>query len=99
MFRHKVGASVAAVRRTGGSSTFDALNHYINYSEMIMPSSNYWNVTHGTVPGDVALDEEGKQIMRILAKNMAWLMKVIEAGKEKIEAPAPERKVFTNFIR
>lgn len=99
LLRHKVGASVVAVRRSGGVPTFDGLNHYINYAEMIMPGSNYWNVAHGTAPGEVSQDEEGKQIMRILGKNMAWLLKVLAAGKSQVEPIQPEKKVFTNFIR
>lgn len=99
MLRHKVGATVVAVRRSGGVATFDALNHYINYAEMMMPGSNYWNVIHGTAPGEAAQDEEGQQIMRILGKNMAWLMKTLEAGKQSVPAIEPEGKVFTHFIR
>lgn len=99
MFRHKVGATVVAVRRSGGVSTFDHLNHYILYSEMFMPSSNYWNVIHGTKPGDALQDEEGLQIMRVLGKNMAWLMKLLENGKKYINGPEQERKMMTNFIR
>jgi Multimeric flavodoxin WrbA len=99
MLRHKVGAAVVAVRRSGGVPAFEQLNNYINYSEMLMPTSNYWNVIHGTTPGEAKEDEEGKQIMRVLGKNMAWLMKLVEFGKGKIEEPKTERKVFTNFIR
>ncbi|MDR1198862.1 MAG: flavodoxin family protein [Prevotellaceae bacterium] len=75
-FRHKAGASIVAVRRTGGSMTFNSLNHYLNISEMLIPSSNYWNVIHGLAPGDAAKDEEGIRIMQILAQNMAWLLKM-----------------------
>ena len=99
MFRHKVGASVVAVRRSGGIPVFDQLNNYINYSEMIMPTSNYWNVAYGTAPGEVTQDEEGMQIMRVLGKNMAWMMKVVEAGKSQVKENEKEDKVFTNFIR
>lgn len=99
MLRHKVGASVVAVRRSGGVPTFEQLNQYINYSEMLMPTSNYWNVIHGTAPGEVKGDEEGKQIMRVLGKNMAWLMKLVELGKDQIKEPEKEQKLFTNFIR
>lgn len=99
MLRHKVGAAVVAVRRSGGVSTFDSLNHYIMYSEMIMPTSNYWNVTHGLVPREAEKDEEGNQIMRVLGKNMAWLLKVLAAGKTSVDAILPEEKEFTNFIR
>lgn len=99
LFRHKVGASVVVVRRSGGIPTFDSLNHYINYAEMVMPGSSYWNVAHGREPGDMLQDLEGQQIMRILGKNMAWLMKVIAAAKEQVPASPKEEKVVTNFIR
>jgi len=99
LFRHKVGASVVAVRRSGGLPTMNSLNHYLLYAEMFMPGSNYWNVVHGRVPGEMEKDEEGKQILEVLGRNMAWLLKIIE--KMKLELPLPERvsKVQTNFIR
>ena len=99
MFRHKVGASVVSVRRSGGSATFDSLNHYINYSQMFMPASNYWNIIHGTTPGEVKVDEEGKQIMSVLGKNMAYLMKALDAAKDTVKVHEYEGKIFTNFIR
>ncbi|MDD2321187.1 MAG: flavodoxin family protein [Geobacteraceae bacterium] len=99
MLRHKVGVSVVAVRRSGGLPTFDQLNNYLCYSEMLIATSNYWNVIHGTLPGDAAQDEEGGQIMRVLGKNMAWLMKLVENGKGSVTPPERERKKFMNFIR
>lgn len=99
LFRHKVGASVVAVRRSGGVATFDQLNNFLIYSEMVIPASNYWNVIHGTSPGEALKDEEGVQIMQVLGKNMAWLLKVIEHSKGIIPAPEKEKKVYTNFIR
>ncbi|WP_461204866.1 flavodoxin family protein [Clostridium sp. DL1XJH146] len=99
MLRHKVGAPVVAVRRSGGVPTFNQLNNYLNYSEMAIPTSNYWNVIHGTEPGEALQDEEGIQIMRVLGKNMAWLMKIVENGKDRVEETEKEEKIFTNFIR
>lgn len=99
VLRHKVGASVVAVRRSGGIPTFNQLNNYINYAEMVMPSTNYWNVIHGAMAGEVQNDEEGKQIMRVLGKNMAWLLKCINESQVSIEKPNREDKVYTNFIR
>jgi multimeric flavodoxin WrbA len=99
LFRHKVGASVVAVRRSGGLPTFNELNNYMNYSEMMLSTSNYWNVIHGTKPGEIHQDEEGVQIMRVLGKNMAYLLELIENGKGKISAPEQEKKMYTNFIR
>ncbi len=99
LFRHKVGASVVAVRRSGGLPTFQQLNNYLLYSEMVIASSNYWNVIHGSRPGEVLEDEEGLQILRILAKNMVWIMRLVENGKDKVIEPDRERKIFTNFIR
>jgi multimeric flavodoxin WrbA len=98
MLRHKVGASVVAVRRSGGLPTFDQLNNYLNYSEMLMPTSNYWNVIHGARAGEVTQDEEGVQIMRVLGKNMAWLMKLVENGKDAVVAPEREAKIYFIFI-
>jgi hypothetical protein len=66
---------------------------------MFMPSANYWNVAHGMVPGEMEQDAEGKQIMEVLGRNMAWLMKVIESGSTKISPPARVDKITTNFIR
>lgn len=99
LFRHKAGAAITAVRRSGGVTTFDQLNHYLMYSEMVIPTSNYWNVIHGTRPGEVLQDEEGVQIMKVLAKNMAWVVKLIDQGKWKVEAPEKTKKTYTNFIR
>ena len=99
LYRHKVGASVAAVRRSGGIPTVDTLNHYINYSEMVMPSANYWNVAHGLNPGEMEQDGEGKQIMEILGRNMAWLLTLINHGKKQFPPPGPLPKTTTNFIR
>jgi len=98
MLRHKVGASVVAVRRSGGVPTFEQLNNFINYAEMLMPASNYWNVIHGRSPGEATQDTEGVQIMRVLGKNMAWLMKLVEHGKGAVTPPAREVKTFMSFI-
>ncbi len=99
MLRHKVGAAVVAVRRSGGIPTFNQLNNYLSYSEMIIPSSNYWNVIHGTKPGDALQDEEGVQIMEVLGSNMAMLLKQMDATKELKEANKPVRKKWMGFIR
>lgn len=99
MLRHKVGASVVAVRRSGGLPTFDQLNNFLNYSEMLIPTSNYWNVIHGARPGEALQDQEGVQIMRVLGKNMAWLLKLVENGKGSVKEPEREKKAMMNFIR
>lgn len=96
LLRHKVGGSVVAVRRSGGVPTFNQLNNYLNYSEMIMPTSNYWNVIHGTSPGEAINDEEGVQIMEVLGDNMVMALKQRELD---VEIPEQRRKIFTNFIR
>ncbi|WP_277612501.1 flavodoxin family protein [Veillonella agrestimuris] len=81
LFRHKVGAAIVADRREGGISTLNELNYYLSYSEMMIPTSNYWNIIYGTTPDEVVQDTEGNQIMRVLRKNMAYLMKVMNAAK------------------
>ncbi len=94
----KVGASIACARRGGCSATFDELNKYFTISNMPVASSQYWNSIHGRAPGEAQQDEEGKQTMRVLARNMAFLMKSIALGKEKYGLPDIEKHIFTNFI-
>lgn len=99
-FIFKPGASVAVARRGGTTASYDVLNKYFGISQMPIVSSTYWNLAHGRTPGEVKLDEEGIQTMRNIGKNMAWLLKCINAGKEKgIELPKSETDKFTNFIR
>lgn len=99
LFRHKVGATVVVLRRSGGSSTFDGLNHYLSISEMLIATANYWNIIHGRTIGEVNQDQEGMQVMRVLGKNMAWLLKMKEASKGLVEEPMADQKEMTNFIR
>lgn len=99
LFRHKVGSGLVAVRRSGGMVAFQQLNHYLLYSEMLIPTANYWNVIHGRGPGEVVQDDEGRQIMRVLGKNMAWLLHLVAAGRGVVPEPAGEPKTYTNFIR
>jgi multimeric flavodoxin WrbA len=77
LFKRKVGAAVIAVRRAGGMTTFDGINHFFLISQMIIPGSSYWNVGIGLGKGDVEKDEEGMKTMETLGKNMAWLIKKI----------------------
>lgn len=95
----KVGASVVCARRGGCSATFDELNKYFTISGMPIASSQYWNSIHGAAKGEAELDEEGKQTMRALARNMTFLMKSIALGKETFGLPETEERAMTNFIR
>lgn len=94
----KVGASVVCARRGGCSATFDELNKYFTISNMPIASSQYWNSIHGRSQGEAEQDEEGKQTMRVLARNMIFLMRSIQLGKEKYELPEIEEHVWTHFI-
>lgn len=95
----KVGAAVVSARRGGSSASFDEINKYFTISNMPVASSQYWNSVHGYTPEDVYADEEGCQIMRTLGRNMAFLIKSIQLGKEKFGLPEKEERKFTNFIR
>lgn len=95
----KVGASVAVARRGGTSATFDELNKYFTISGMPVASSQYWNSVHGGAPGEALEDGEGMQTMRVLASNMAFLMKSIALGKKTYGLPDVEPKITTNYIR
>ncbi len=99
-FRHKPAAAVAVARRAGTVTSFDVLNKYFTIREMPVVSSSYWNDAFGGAPGEAAGDAEGLQTMRNLARNMAWLLKCIELGREHgVEAPANEYSSVTNFMR
>ena len=99
-FRLKPAAVIVSARRAGTTSTFDQINKYFTISEMPVISSRYWNMVHGNAPEQVLQDEEGLQTMRILARNMAWFLKVKEAGeKAGILLPTQEPPKATNFIR
>ncbi len=96
----KPGASIASARRAGTTATLDRLNKYFLFANMPIVSSMYWNEIHGNTPEETIKDEEGVQIMRILGRNMAWLLKSIEAGKTNgIPEPKTEQRIMTNFIR
>ncbi len=95
----KVGASVVVARRGGCSATFDELNKYFTICGMPVVSSQYWNSVHGLEKGEAEQDAEGLQTMRILARNMSFLIKAIALGKEKYGLPEKEAWQPTHFIR
>lgn len=97
--RMKVGAAVAAARRGGLTASMDVVNKYFTISAMPVASGTYWNGVHGGAPGEAQGDEEGMQVMRNLARNMAFLMKSIALGKEAFGLPEQEKAARTNFIR
>lgn len=99
-FAYKPGAAIVSCRRGGATAAFDQLNKYFTISNMPIVSSQYWNMVHGNTPEEVKQDLEGMQIMRTLGKNMAWLLKSIEAGKKAgLALPDKEERMRTNFIR
>lgn len=80
ILKRKAGAAVVAVRRAGAIHSFDSMNHFFQISQMIIVGSNYWNVGIGREIGEVESDGEGLETMRILGRNMAWLLKRIETS-------------------
>ena len=94
----KVGASVVCARRSGCTATFDELNKFFTICNMPVATSQYWNNIHGGNPGEGKEDAEGLQTMRVLARNMVFLMKSIALGKEQLSLPETEEHVWTNFI-
>ena len=97
--RMKVGAAVVSARRAGTTAAFDRLNKYFTISEMPVVSSRYWNMVHGFTAEDVMKDEEGCQIMRVLGRNMAFLIRAIAAERERNGLPEKLEASYTNFIR
>ncbi len=98
-YAYKPAAAIVNCRRGGASAAFDRLNKYFTISNMPIVSSQYWNSTHGLTPEEVKQDLEGLQTMRTLGKNMAWLLKCINASKDIVPYPEREEPIATNFIR
>ena len=98
--RCKPAAVLTSARRGGTTATLEVLNKYPTYQEMPLVSSCYWNMVHGNTPEEVMQDAEGVHIMETLGRNMAWILKCIEAGRQAgIDQPEAKEKVRTNFIR
>lgn len=99
-FAQKPAAVIASARRGGTTATLDAIVKHLTVTQMPVISSTYWNMVHGNTPEETKQDLEGMQTMRNLARNLAWIMKCIEAGKQTgINAPQAETSAWTNFIR
>lgn len=100
IFVHKPAAAIASARRGGTTATLDQMNKYFSITQMPIISGRYWNMVHGAKAEEVLQDLEGMQNMRILARNMAWHLKCLEAANEAgVPMPKTEETVFTNFIR
>ena len=99
-FAGKPGAAVASARRAGTTASLDALGKYFGISDMVTVGSTYWNMVHGKTPEEVRQDKEGMQIMRVLGRNMAWLLGCIQAGRQAgLPLPEQETRINTNYIR
>ena len=100
IFAHKPAAAVVTARRAGTTASLDAIQKHFTDAEMPVVSSTYWNMVFGPAPELVEQDQEGLQTMRNLGRNMAWMLRCIEAGKEKgVTPPAAETQHWTNFNR
>lgn len=95
--RHKVGAALVAVRRSGGTASFDQLNKYFLISEMMVVGSCYWNIIHGLLPEEASQDLEGVSVMQTLGRNMAWVLQSLEKNRE--QQPQLAQRIMTNFVR
>ena len=100
VFAHKPAAAVATARRAGATASLDAIQKHFTIAQMPIVASTYWNMVFGPVPELVKQDQEGLQTMRNLGKNMAWMLRCIQAGKEQgITPPVAEQQFRSNFNR
>jgi multimeric flavodoxin WrbA len=97
--KFKAAAAVTALRRSGGATVFHQLNNYLNLAQAVITPGFYWGAIHGNNAEEVLHDEEGMLLMRTMGRNMAWLLKTLEAGKNTLPYPPEEKRVWTNFIR
>ena len=94
-FNGKPVAGVAVCRRGGATAALQTLNMPFQLLNMPIVTSQYWNIVYGRLEGEAALDAEGMQTMRSLAKNMAFLLK---ATKDQPK-PEYEPRQAMHFIR
>ena len=100
VLRFKPAAVIASARRAGTTASIEVLGKYPSILEMPVISSSYWNMVHGETPEDVLKDKEGVHTMKVIGRNMAWILKSIEAGKKSgVKQPEFLKKEYTNFIR
>lgn len=99
-FAFKPAAAITSARRAGTTATLEQLQKHIQHQQMVQVNSHYWPMVHGNSPDEVMRDEEGVQTMQVLGRNMAFVMKCIEAGVSAgVELPAPaDPHLRTNFI-
>ena len=89
-----------SAHRSGTTAALDQLQKYMTFGNMLLVGSQYWTMVHGKTPEDVRRDQEGLQTMRVLARNMAWVLKCLEAGKAAgVPLPEGEERIYTSFIR
>lgn len=98
-FHHKVGAALTTLRRSGGHETYHQLLGAMDCMEMVLVTSDYWNAVHGADPGECEQDVEGMEVMAKLGRNIAWMVKVIDAVKGKIDPPETHHRTMFNYIR
>ncbi len=98
-YAYKPGAAIVSCRRAGSTAALDCLQKFFTIAQMPLVSSQYWPQVHGNTPEEVQQDLEGLQTMRVLGRNMAWLIKCIEAGKATVPMPEVEERHWTNFAR
>lgn len=99
-FALKPAGALVSARRAGTTAALDQLNKYLLHSQMLVPGSRYWNMVHGNTPEEVLQDAEGLQIMRVLGRNLAWLLQLKAAGAAAgVPLPLQEARIDTNFIR
>ncbi len=100
LFAHKPAAVLSVARRAGAVPSVDALLKYPMICEMPVVSTCYLPVAFGSAPGEVERDDEGVRIMRTLGRNLAWMLRSLEAARAAgVEPPEPLPKAMTNFIR
>lgn len=97
--QYKVAAVTAVTRRAGAVPTVSQMKNFLDLAGAITPPSQYWEIVYGMRKGEVLLDAEGMQTVRLNARAMAWLMKVVADGRQNHPLPKREERAITNFIR
>lgn len=80
IFRYKAGAGIFAARKANPDETIEAVVHFFLAGEMVIPGA--WGIANGLDIGDVEQDQEGVARMKVIGRNMAWFLKIMDQAKK-----------------
>jgi ABC-type ATPase with predicted acetyltransferase domain len=73
---------IEITRRSGANAVYHQLCNYLTLAGTALTPTIHWNNIHGMNVEDTKQDREDVYTMKCVGRNMAWLLKVLAAGKK-----------------